>query len=300
MNRELEPSINEKNFLYEALRQGKRIDGRGIYDVRNIKITFGNQYGHVQVQLGKTRVFANVSWEVVKPYPDQPTEGFLRFNTEMSPMASPEFEPEKLSELEVIVSRLLEKSLRRSRAIDTEGLCIIAGEKVWSIRVDIRVLDHEGNITDCACIAAIAALYHFRRPEYVIEDDEVTILPLDQCNPVPLSIHHTPICISFAFFDEGDLMVVDPNLLEEQVKEGDMTITLNSHKELCIIHKAGGIPLEIDQILRCTKIASVKVSEITELINNALKEDEEKRELATGIVSKKIKAEVEATSLHPR
>jgi len=95
-------------------------------------------------------------------------------------------------------------------------------------------------------------------------------------------------------------MVVDPNLLEEQVKEGDMTITLNSHKELCIIHKAGGIPLEIDQILRCTKIASVKVAEITELINTALKEDEEKRELATGIVSKKIKAEVEATSLHPR
>jgi len=56
MNRELEPSINEKNFLYEALRQGKRIDGRGIYDVRNIRITFGNQYGHVQVQLGKTRL----------------------------------------------------------------------------------------------------------------------------------------------------------------------------------------------------------------------------------------------------
>jgi len=82
----------------------------------------------------------------------------------------------RLSELEVIVSRLLEKALRRSRAIDTEGLCIIAGEKVWSIRVDIRVLDHEGNITDCACIAAIAALYHFRRPEYTIEDDEVTIV----------------------------------------------------------------------------------------------------------------------------
>lgn len=45
--------------------------------------------------INHNRVFANVSWEVVKPYPDQPTEGFLRFNTEMSPMASPEFESEK-------------------------------------------------------------------------------------------------------------------------------------------------------------------------------------------------------------
>lgn len=298
MNRDSEPSINEKKFLYEALREGKRIDGRGVYDIRTIRITFGSRYGHVQVQLGRTRVLANVSCEIVKPYPDQPTEGFLRFNTDMSPMASPEFEAEKLSEEEVIVSRLLEKALRRSRAIDTEGLCIIAGEKVWSVRVDIRILDHEGNLIDCACIAAIAALYHFRRPEFTIEDDEVTILPLDQCNPVPLSIHHTPICISFAFFDKGERMVVDPNLLEEQVKEGDMTLTLNSHKELCVVHKAGGIPLEIEQILLCTKIASVKVAEITELINKALKADEEKREASSGIVLRKIKAEVE--SVHPR
>lgn len=32
---------------------------------------------------------------------------------------------------EVLVSRLIEKAMRRSRALDTEGLCIVAGEKVW-------------------------------------------------------------------------------------------------------------------------------------------------------------------------
>jgi exosome complex component RRP45 len=31
---------------------------------------------------------------------------------------------------EVLVSRLIEKAMRRSRALDTEGLCIVAGEKV--------------------------------------------------------------------------------------------------------------------------------------------------------------------------
>ena len=36
----------------------------------------------------------------------------------------------RLSEEEVLISRLLEKALKRSRAIDTEGLCIVAGEKV--------------------------------------------------------------------------------------------------------------------------------------------------------------------------
>lgn len=72
-------------------------------------------------------------------------------------------------------------------------------------------------------------------------------------------------------------MVVDPTFLEEQVKEGDMTITLNVHKEVCALSKAGGIPMEIDQILQCTKIAVVKVAEITAQIQAALEADAKKR-----------------------
>lgn len=34
------------------------------------------------------------------------------------------------SEEEILVSRILEKAIKRSRAIDTEGLCIVANEKV--------------------------------------------------------------------------------------------------------------------------------------------------------------------------
>lgn len=48
------------------------------------------------------------------------------------------------------LGRVVERGLRESRAIDTEALCIVAGEKVWSIRVDIHILDHGGNLTD-AC-----------------------------------------------------------------------------------------------------------------------------------------------------
>lgn len=104
---------------------------------------------------------------------------------------------------EVLVSRLIEKAMRRSRALDTEGLCIVAGEKVWSVRVDIHFLDHDGNLVDAACIAAITALLHFRRPDVTVVGEEVTIHTLEQRNPVPLSIHHIPICTTFAFFDNG-------------------------------------------------------------------------------------------------
>lgn len=75
----------------------------------------------------------------------------------------------------------------------------------------------------------------------------------------------------------SQLMVVDPNYLEEKVRVGTMTITMNIHKEICALSKAGGIPLEMDQVLRCSQIAVVKVSETTELIQKALEEDKAAR-----------------------
>ncbi|KAG2232668.1 ribosomal protein S5 domain 2-type protein [Thamnidium elegans] len=277
MVREIEPSLNERAFVLEALKQGRRVDGREVYDVRPLSITLGSDYGHVEVHLGKTKVVAIVSAEVIRPYADKPTEGILIFNTEISPMAAPTFESGARSEEEVLISRIIEKSLRRSRAIDTEGLCIVAGEKVWQIRVDLHFLDHDGNLADCASIAAITALLHFRRPDVTVSGEDVTIHPIDQRNPVPLSIHHIPICVTFAFFDNGELLVVDPNYLEGQVKEGDMTITMNSHKEICALSKAGGIPLEMDQVLRCSQIAIIKVTEVDELIKKVLEEDKAAR-----------------------
>lgn len=87
------------------------------------------------------------------------------------------------SEEEVLISRIIEKALRRSRAIDTEGLCIVAGEKVWQIRVDLLFLDHDGNLVDCASIAAITALLHFRRPDVTVLGEDVTIVSvLRACN----------------------------------------------------------------------------------------------------------------------
>jgi exosome complex RNA-binding protein Rrp42 (RNase PH superfamily) len=47
---------------------------------------------------------------------------------------------------------------------DTEALCVVAGERVWQLRVDVHILDHGGNLIDAAALAAIAALQHFRRP----------------------------------------------------------------------------------------------------------------------------------------
>ncbi|KAK2508760.1 hypothetical protein MC885_009065 [Smutsia gigantea] len=237
-----------------------------------------------------------VSCELVSPKLNRATEGILFFNLELSQMAAPTFEPGRQSDLLVKLNRLLERCLRNSKCIDTESLCVVAGEKVWQIRVDLHLLNHDGNIIDAASIAAIVALCHFRRPDVSVHGDEVTLYTPEERDPVPLSIYHMPICVSFAFFQQGTYLLVDPNEREERVMDGLLVIAMNKHREICTIQSSGGIMLLKDQVLRCSKIAGVKVAEITELIQKALENDQKVRKeggkfgFAESIASQRITA----------
>nr|XP_023685292.1 exosome complex component RRP45 isoform X1 [Paramormyrops kingsleyae] len=271
--RETPLSNCERQFLLKAIEEKKRLDGRQTYDYRNIKITFGTDYGCCVVDVGKTRVLAQVSCELVAPKDNRPTEGIMFINLELSPMASPAFESGRQSELHVTLNRLLERCLRNSKCLDTESLCVVSGEKVWKIRIDVHVLNHDGNIMDAASIAAITALCHFRRPDVGIQGEEVTIYTPEERDLIPLSIYHMPVSVSFSFFQQGTFLLVDPCEREERVMDGLLVIAMNKHREICSIQSSGGIMLLKEQVLRCNKIASVKVCEITELINKALEND---------------------------
>ncbi len=166
-------------------------------------------------------------------------------------MSSPAFEAGKPPEAAIELGRVVERGLRESKAIDTEALCILSGTKApalplcslstashgpgpqaWSVHVTIHVLDHCGNLIDCASIAVITALLHFLRPDVSVAGDQVSLTacccssladaaPLWQVTvhsakdrePVPLSIHHIPIAITFALFDEGYARLASPPVL---------------------------------------------------------------------------------------
>lgn len=55
MPREAEPSINERAFILQALQENIRLDGRSLDAYRELQIIFGEDFGAVDVQLGKTR-----------------------------------------------------------------------------------------------------------------------------------------------------------------------------------------------------------------------------------------------------
>lgn len=55
MSKEAQLSVAERDFILEALRQDVRLDGRKPDEYRPLDISFGEQYGHVNLQLGKTQ-----------------------------------------------------------------------------------------------------------------------------------------------------------------------------------------------------------------------------------------------------
>jgi hypothetical protein len=55
MPREAEISVNERAFIQQALQEGIRLDGRAFDTFRPLQLTFGDEYGVADVQLGKTR-----------------------------------------------------------------------------------------------------------------------------------------------------------------------------------------------------------------------------------------------------
>jgi exosome complex component RRP45 len=102
------------------------------------------------------------------------------------------------------------------------------------------VLDNGGNAVDAASLAALAALMHFRRADVTVVGEHVTVHSYMDRAPVPLSIHHTPVSVTFGVCGTaGDVMFADPTDREELVMDGRITFSVNAHKELCGVHKIG-------------------------------------------------------------
>lgn len=283
-------SLNERSFILEGLKNGIRMNGRSFNEMRKPKFNISkDEYGFVEVELGNTKLAVRVSCEIIKPYEDRPFEGIFTINTEISPMASPSFENGKNTDDEVLISRLIEKAVRRSNALDLESLCIIAGEKVWHVTADINFLNYDGGFIDASCLGVMTALQHFRKPDVSIKGTEIIVYEYNERQPVPLSILHVPICVTFSFFNpvdkveniKGDLnqeiAIMDADLNEESVRDGSLVITINKNRELIQISKNGGLPIDGVSLLQLADSAFSVAEEMSDTIKKLLKEDEDER-----------------------
>lgn len=290
MAKDIEISTSEAQFILEALKQNGRLDGRSFDQFRDVEISFGREYGDVTVRMGNTKVQCRISCQIAQPYEDRPFEGLFLISTESSPMAGPQFENgNNTGEDEVLCARIIEKAVRRSGALDVEGLCIVAGSKCWAVRADVHFLDCDGGFIDASCVAVMTALLHFKKPDISVLGDRVTVHPVDEREPVSLGILHIPICVTFSFFNPQDteenikgdsnseIAIIDATLKEELLRDGTLTVTLNKNREVVQVSKAGGLPMDALSLMENCHKAYTITERLTEQILDVIKKDDAER-----------------------
>lgn len=245
-----------KDFIYNLMIKGKRQDGRGFKDFRDIKLetnVISKAEGSAKVTLGDTQVIVGVKLQTGTPFADSQDEGVIITNLELNPIASPEFEPGPPREEAIEMARVVDRGIRESGAIDINKLCITVGESVWIVYIDVHVLNDNGNIIDASCLAAIAALM-------------TTIVPNEQYGigmNVPLAMKEIPVGVTLAKI--GSKLMVDPSLDEEAVCETKLTVVSSSDGSVAGMQKMGSAPFTEAEVLEAIDIACEKAAEIRNL-----------------------------------
>ncbi len=224
--------VQEK--IYNLLTQGKRLDGRSPTDIRPINIITGlveKADGSALVSMGGTKILVGIKTEVGSPYSDRPREGSFTVNAELLPLASISFEPGPPDERGVELARVVDRSIRESKCIDLEKLCLIEGEKAYILFIDIYVLDYDGNYYDPSTISVLAALATARIPRHEVVNGKV----LKTGEYFNLQLQSLPFTVTFGIIKEKFL--VDPQIEEELALDVSLIIGVDEKDNIVSIQK---------------------------------------------------------------
>jgi len=238
-----------RDKIYNLLLQDKRIDGRHPKSLRPIAIQtdlIAKADGSALVTMGGTKILTGIKVEVGSPFSDRPDEGIFTVNAELLPLASTSFEPGPPDERGVELARVVDRSIREGKALDLKKLCLIEGEKVYVLFIDIYVLDYDGNYFDPALISALAALATLKMPKYEVANGEVK--KTDET--FRLELTSLPFTVMIGIL--GEKFLVDPQIEEEKVLDVSLIIGTDEKGNIISIQKntPGPIPVNIlDPIL---------------------------------------------------
>ncbi|MFX0060689.1 MAG: exosome complex protein Rrp42 [Candidatus Hermodarchaeota archaeon] len=260
----------EKKHIHNHLKKNKRIDGRSLFEMRELKLESNiikKAQGSCQAQLGDTIVIAGLKAEIGAPFPDTPDMGVIIVNIEFSPMASPVFESGPPGKEAVEVARVVDRGIRESKVVDLKKLCIIPGEAVYILFIDIYILDHFGNLFDACSQAAMGAILSTKLPIYKVDPETNKPVKTDELMPLPLD----GLVTSLTFSKIEDIIILDNSMEEERVKTARFTIAVTDDLKICAMQKGESEAFTKEQIFKMIDIAMEKIPAIVEDIKTQIK-----------------------------
>ncbi|MFB6158756.1 MAG: exosome complex protein Rrp42 [Candidatus Nanohalobium sp.] len=253
-----------KRTIKKMAEDGERLDGRDMDEYRDIELETDyiptTAQGSAKVCIGDTQVVVGLSMEVEEPFPDQPGKGSIAVNAELAPMASREFEAGPPGEKGTELARVVDRGIRESEAVDFEELCIEKGEKVYTIFIDVHVLNHDGNLIDASALGALAALKTGYLPEYseeegLVHDGETRDIPMTK----------EPVTVTGRKID-GQLLW-DTTVEEEEAQAARLTISTTEEDKIVAMQKGGREALTQGEIREIISQSGDKISEIREILH---------------------------------
>lgn len=222
-----------KDVLLTSLKKGTRYDGRKPDQFREIDIkkgVIGTAEGSAIANIGGTKVLAAIKFSMATPFPDRPDEGVLISNAELLPAASPVFEPGPPGEECIELARVVDRAVRSAECIDLKSL-YVEPEKVLAAFLDIYVLDHKGNYTDAATLAASAAMVDAKVPK--VEDGKVIY------GEHARDLGPKALPVSTTFGKIGEYWLLDLSRDEEVALDTELTVA-TTEDHVCAMQKSKG------------------------------------------------------------
>ena len=265
----------KKNYVVETIRKaqmvellanGKRLDGRALDEHRPLKIQTGiiqKANGSARVNLGNTEVIAGVKVATGTPFPDTPDKGLLVVNAEILPLAAAYAEPGPPSEDAIELARVVDRGVRESEMVDLTKLCLVPGKSVYTVFVDVNIMNVDGNLFDATSYAVVAALRTAKMKKYKVKDEKVEAT--EEIVPVP--VDRTPVSVTLARI--GNSLLVDPDFEEEGAMDMRITITTDDDGNVCASQKGEASTISPAQVLEAADISARVGKEIRKAIKEA-------------------------------
>ncbi len=237
----------ERKYIADNLKKEERLDGRGLWDYRKYNInanTIESAEGSADVTLGDTRIITGLKYEVGTPFPDLPDEGVCTVMAELLPLASPLFERGPPNEQSIELARVVDRGIRHADCVQTKKLCIKEKEAVYILFVDMYVINHGGNLIDCGGVSALTTLITSHLPEGKLNDDNNLEWTGKYLNGKDI-VNELPFVLTYGKID--DIIFLDPNLSEELVSDGRISISVTEEK-ITSIQKSGAATFSVDEV----------------------------------------------------
>ena len=176
---ELEIKFRENPIKELAIEHQLKIESLGN---NNITVFYGN-----------TVIIGSLNAIISKPNEERPFEGTLSLF--VSSLLSKDFFNNDLFHISR-ASSFLEKLLRSSKFLDLESLLISPAASCWSLRLDLHVIQDDGNLLAGLSSAALILLLNLKLPHVHLDDIGFPIIEsFSSKNPMPLNMFFKPLAM---------------------------------------------------------------------------------------------------------